>query len=106
MVKYRYVTLSVVQAQVIVATLWSGTEFQWSDKQTQEVWGVKVLKDVLIGEEGATFLDCCATQEGHPYGELVYPLKSMAITDKQLGIFEWARQAWEMSLEGDKVRAL
>ena len=53
-VKNRYVTLSAVQGQVIVATLWSGTEFQWSETQTQEVWGVKVFKDFLIGNNSDT----------------------------------------------------
>ena len=104
-VKYRYVTLSAVQAQVIVATLWSGTEFQWSDKQTQEVWGVKVLKDFLIGDckKELPFWIAVPPEKVTPMGSY-YPLKAMAFTEKQLGIFEWARQAREMSLEGDEDR--
>jgi len=91
---YRYMTLSAVQSQVIVATLWSKNQFPWSTTKTQEVWGVKVLKDLLVGDtkRKLPFWIGVSNEKATSQGSY-YPIRAMAFTDEQFEVFEWAREA-------------
>ena len=97
---FRYCTLSAVQSQVVVATLWHPTLFPWSKSKTQEVWGVKVLKDFLIGDmkRELPFWIAVPPEKATAQGSY-YPLRGLDFTQAQLDHFPWARAAREASSE-------
>jgi hypothetical protein len=104
-IRYRYVYLSGERAQVMVATLWS-PQFTWSRDNTQEVWCVKVLKDLLIGDAKrvlpfwiAVSNEKKATCSQGSY----YPVKAMDFTERQLSYFDWAGDARKLATDTRQV---
>lgn len=94
-VGYRYVNLST-NGQVLVAKLMSAEHFDYSADFTQEVWAVKVLKDLLVGDlkRQLPFWVGLDNEKQLNNGSY-YPMKPMDFSEEQLDYFPWARSVRE-----------
>ena len=102
---FKFLTLNGGGGQVVVAKLWSNDQFPWSKNNTQFVWGVKLLKDLLVGDmkKDLPFWIGVGEEKSLTSGSY-YPIRHMAFSMEQINFFPWAKEANEKAEDMEDYR--